>query len=703
MNMNEFFSQILNMSLTASVVILFVLGARFLLRRAQKIFSYALWAVVLFRLLCPVSVSAPVSLLELLNTPVAEAEGIVSTVTYIRADAGFREAQEPISPVSEVQEAVRPAEQTEPSVDVQEIAAHVWLAGVFLMGAYSLVQYGLLRRRLIGAICLRNNYYIADHIDTPFVMGILRPRIYLPSAIPTKERRFIIAHERHHIRRGDHILKLAAYAALCLHWFNPLVWIAFIQAGKDMEMSCDEAVIRKLGPHIRADYSASLLRLATGRRIIAGAPLAFGEGDTKGRVINMVKWKKPRLWVTVLALVVCVAVLAACAMNPVEDETIPETQAPAAETTVPAETEGTVTEKSIAAVTGKNITTTIGVVTYGDLTLALPEGYSGRESDGDIILSNGAEDIGGITYWNAPEASFTWDDTRQWLQALGLPEAQEDPDVPIAYMGGSTLYGDMEAWFCNELEPEKLNVTHHFLIAGDIVYDVYYDMNHISSGEAEKFLKTMQLGGELVAPQDPSEEDSLAKCRAVLEMVQSGSYSIAAEKINAGTDALNSSSSMTYCRHNEDWLTIHTIPMDGTAAIHAYMYADGVYYSNEGQQGNEDQGVTWSEDEYPDEVRVPWLASFQWDEDTVAYIDTLSEDGEVSVMLRIDEPHPYGENNAEHYFVNFDFDAEGNFIRVHKQVNVFMDNAYTEYESIVSLDEQTVAAEIEKEYQRVIG
>ena len=713
MNVNEVFSQVLNMSLTASVVILFVLAARFLLRKAPKIFSYTLWAVVLFRLLCPVAFTSPVSLLELFHTPVDESQGIISTVTYIHVNVANSTQQGNVNPVPNIQKKVnnpQQEEQTLAEADRRTIAARIWLMGLLMMVTYSLVQYALLRRRLIGSVCLRKNYYLTDHIDTPFVMGIFRPRIYLPSDIPVRERCFIIAHERHHIRRGDNLIKLAAYAALCIHWFNPLVWVAFVLAGKDMEMSCDEAVIQKLGAHIRADYSATLLRLATGRRIIASTPLAFGEGDTKGRVKNMAKWKKPKLWVTVAALVLCLAVLAACAVNPEEDEAISNMEAPAAETTAPAETEATVLRKNITAVTGKTVTTNIEIVTYGELSLVLHEGYSGREEDGSVILSKGTEDIGGITYWNTPEIPLEMPGgIDEWVRALGLPEAQENQDVPIGYMMSNSAYGDVEAVFFNELEPEKLNVFHVFLIAEDIVYDVHYDLNNLSSDEAETFLKTIQLFGEPVAA-NPSEQDSLAKCRAVLEMVQSASYSIRAEKYNEGTEAVNDCSALIYDRHNEDWLSVTTIPMDAIVdgeqiehSKHAYMYVDGVNYSNEANgRLDENEDVIWAQSA-PVEVRVPWLATFQWNEETVAYIDTLSENGGTCVMLRIDEPYPYGEDNQEFYFVNFYFDAEGSFINVQKQVNLFMDNAYTEYESIVTLDSETVAAEINREYQRAIG
>ncbi|MHA5218766.1 M56 family metallopeptidase [Dysosmobacter sp. Phy] len=199
------------------------------------------------------------------------------------------------------------------------IATIVWLTGAAAMVLYGAVSLVRLRQRLVGAVPLERGVYLADHIDTPFVLGLFRPKIYLPSALPEGERGYILLHERNHIRRLDHAVKLLAFLALCIHWFNPLVWLMFVLLGRDMEMSCDEAVMRKLGEAVRADYSASLLRLATGRKIIAGAPLAFGEGDTRDRVVNVLKWKRPRLWAVLAGAVVCAAVIAACAVNPGED------------------------------------------------------------------------------------------------------------------------------------------------------------------------------------------------------------------------------------------------------------------------------------------------------------------------------------------------------------------------------------------------
>ena len=303
------FSKVLNMSLAGSVVILVVMVVRMLLKKAPKVYSYALWSVVLFRLLCPVSLSAPVSVLEISKPEVSVSQGITSTLTYIPAP------EPAVIPESTRPEAdVMPAPEKKP--EPMEIAGYIWMSGMVVMAGYSLTVCFKLRRDLSEAVLFRKNIYLTDHVGVPFVLGLFRPRIYLPAGIPAEERRYIIAHERCHIHRGDHVIKWAAYFALCLHWFNPLVWLAFLLAGKDMEMSCDEAVIRKLGSHIRADYSASLLRLSTGRKAIGGTPLSFGEGDPKGRIRNMARWKKPKQWISIVCLLLCAVILVFCGMNP---------------------------------------------------------------------------------------------------------------------------------------------------------------------------------------------------------------------------------------------------------------------------------------------------------------------------------------------------------------------------------------------------
>ena len=334
--MHELFPTICNMSLTASVVIVAVLLVRLLLRRAPKVFSYALWAVVLFRLLCPVSITSAVSLMGAVGAPVQERTQRTSAVEYVPADIVRSSGTPTVTTLpQETLPAINsPAESTVPAaVTAPEPAAALplsgpmvvltgaWLAGMALLLAYSAVSMLRLRRRLVGAVLLEDNIYLADHIPSPFVMGLLRPKIYLPSTLKETERGYILRHEQYHIRRRDYLVKFLAFLALCVHWFNPLVWVAFVLAGKDMEMSCDEAVVKELGEDIRADYSASLLSLATGHRIVAGMPLAFGEGDTGGRIRNLLKWKRPRPWVIAVCAVVCVGLIVLCAVNPKGNDT----------------------------------------------------------------------------------------------------------------------------------------------------------------------------------------------------------------------------------------------------------------------------------------------------------------------------------------------------------------------------------------------
>lgn len=319
----ELFPGILNMSLAASVIIGAVLLARLLLKRAPKGFSYVLWWVVLFRLLCPISISAGISLLGVTQAPAREATRYTTAVEYVRpapvsggeAELLPQNQEEPESQLPVMED----TEPSNPSFGAAAIVAVVWLLGGAAMAGYGLWSYRKVRRSLVGALRLRDNIYLADHIPSPFVMGLLRPRIYLPSGLGGQEQEYIICHEQYHIRRKDHMVKVLFFLALCLHWFNPLVWLAFCLMGRDMEMSCDEAVVKSLGGDIRAEYSASLLSLATGHKIIAGTPLAFGEGDAKGRIRNLARWKRPKRWAAALAALVCVSVAAACVANPKEE------------------------------------------------------------------------------------------------------------------------------------------------------------------------------------------------------------------------------------------------------------------------------------------------------------------------------------------------------------------------------------------------
>ena len=698
--MSNLFSQVLNMSMTGSVVILLVMLARLILKRAPKVFSYALWSVVLFRLLCPVAFTAPVSVLNALEPEVQEASESTSVIYFIPAEVN--QNPEFTFVPAENQSGTEPVQAGESEYtrfDLMTVASYVWITGFGIMILYSILQYIRLRGKLVGAIVYSGNVYRADYIDTPFVIGIFSPKIYLPSDVPMNERKYIIAHERHHIRRCDHIIKLLAYFALCIHWFNPLVWAAFILAGKDMEMSCDEAVIRKMGSQIRADYSASLLRLATHKKIIAGMPLAYGEGDTKGRVMNMAKWKKPRLWVSLICLLLCITILVACAVNPVDEEYSDEQQTEQLPIVDSVELE--------PVVDGSMIITDTELVQYGTLKMLLPSGFAAREQDGAVVLMKDSVDVGGITCWSHP--GFEPDDMIEWIKALGIPELQEDYEVPIGYMAGGSSHGDLEIEIFWDDNPDALNTEHRFFIDGNIVYDVWFDQNLISDGIAERFLKTVAINAEPVVATEPGEQEAFTKCRAVLDAVQKGSCHILIDE-PSNDDTRSHWSISNYYQDNGNWLLIKDIDpekeniVDGEqySVRMANMVVNDVRYSNEGNWSKAYTDIEWREDDltFDDSVK-PWLASFQWD-DSVAYMDTLTDEDGECVMLRVDEKYQDSNEYDPHYFVNFKFDSDGNFVNAKLQVNLFRDNELSITESIVSLDAEEINAEIQKEYQDAI-
>ena len=317
------FLQLLNMSITASYVILAVLLARLLLRRLPKRYSYALWAVVAFRLLCPVSIS---SLLSIFNIGVFDMTAATqgAELVYIPGNIGMM--REPsvsvgIPPlnafISESLPTPAPAASVNPLQIWQFAGTFVWVLGILALLVYAAISLAKLRRQVRGAVRMAGtaDVFECDGVRSPFVLGFFRPRIYLPFRLTEAERAHVLAHERVHLRRGDHIVKPLAFLLTAVYWFNPLVWAAYICMCADMEMRCDEAVLSALPEGRRADYSMSLLALGTGRHFAAASPLAFGETGVKRRVKNALSFQKPAVWLAALAAALCIFVAVACGTN----------------------------------------------------------------------------------------------------------------------------------------------------------------------------------------------------------------------------------------------------------------------------------------------------------------------------------------------------------------------------------------------------
>lgn len=295
--LDRIFFALLRLDLAAMFAVLLVLGARLIFKNAPKRIAYALWGIVLLRLLIPFSVESRYYIAP-------DARELIPVDIVVASDAG-----------ADVQPGELPT-QAAKKPDVKRIILTacelVWLGGIGVFAAVDIARLAKLRAAVRDA---KTDGCIVEsaNIKTAFVLGIFRPKICIPSGLSPDERRMITEHELTHLKRGDHIIRAVAYTALVLHWYNPAIWLAFTLAMRDMEMACDEAVIRRLGD-IREEYGSALLRLASGERMPASPP-AFGDGELKERIVNLMKHKKPSLFTSLAAVVTAALILTACTLT----------------------------------------------------------------------------------------------------------------------------------------------------------------------------------------------------------------------------------------------------------------------------------------------------------------------------------------------------------------------------------------------------
>ncbi len=316
--MIDLFIAILNMSLKASYVILIVMLIRLLLKKAPKFISYAIWSVVAFRLLIPFSFESILSILpKSMNT-----NPIPQDIVYQKAP----QINSEIETVNNIVNQSLPAPSTVASVNPMQvfilICSCIWMLGIVALLIYSLVSVIRLQGQLKEAQLLEDNIFEANNLITPFVLGVIKPKIYLPAGLNPEERVYIIMHEQTHIRRADHVIKIIAFIILSIHWFNPLVWIAFVLMSRDMELSCDEHVLKEMKEDVKKPYASSLLSLAMGGHMINGSPLAFGEGNVKARIKNVLKYKKPSFWMIVIPIIIVVFIGIGLGTNPKQKDPI---------------------------------------------------------------------------------------------------------------------------------------------------------------------------------------------------------------------------------------------------------------------------------------------------------------------------------------------------------------------------------------------
>lgn len=313
--LQDLFVKVLNMSITGSYAILAVIIVRLLLRRAPKLFSYGLWSIVLFRLVCPVSFSSALSLFNFF--------GGWKNMEHIPADLDLMDKPQVDLGIASVSNAVNtslpaatPTASANPMQIMLFIYSVIWFTGIVILLCCGILSYLRLKRQISTAVLTENHVYECENIGSPFVIGILKPKIYLPPGLSASERSYILKHEQTHIKRFDHLLKPLAFLVLCIHWFNPLVWIGFLLMTRDMEMSCDESVLRAMGATIKKDYSNSLLNFAAGRKLIGGSPLAFGEHAVRDRIQNILNYRRPPTWIAVTAMSLLLVMSVGLVSNP---------------------------------------------------------------------------------------------------------------------------------------------------------------------------------------------------------------------------------------------------------------------------------------------------------------------------------------------------------------------------------------------------
>lgn len=312
--MAEIFQKALNMSIAAGWLILAVIALRLLLRRAPKRFRLLLWAVVGLRLALPWSIESALSLIPSAQTL---PEGIMLERAPV-LDTGISALNGAINPGFTAAFTPELGASANPLQVLLPIAAAFWMLGAAAMLLWALVSWLRLRKRVREAVRLEGNVYECE-IASPFVLGLFRPRIYLPFSLENGERELVLAHERAHITAGDHIIKPLGWLLLAAHWYNPLVWLAYALFCRDIELACDERVVRGLSLSDRADYSQALLDLSRPRGGVRACPLAFGESSVKGRVKSVLSYKKPAFWLVLLAVVVCVGAAVCFLTDPKEE------------------------------------------------------------------------------------------------------------------------------------------------------------------------------------------------------------------------------------------------------------------------------------------------------------------------------------------------------------------------------------------------
>ena len=322
--MSEIFLKIINMSISASYAMLAVLLLRLILKKAPKCIAVVLWGIVAVRLVCPLSIESVLSLIP--TSEVVSPDIMMDTTPEI--NTGIPIINQVINPVISGSFSADPGTSANPLQFWIPTLAVIWIVGMPVLLIYTVISYAKVKHKIGTAVLYKDNIYQSENVVSPFVLGIMKPKIYLPFNMSEKDMEHVLAHEMAHIRRKDYLWKPLGFLLLTLHWFNPLMWLGYVLLCRDIELACDEKVIKELDHGARADYSQALLTCSVNRRMIAACPLAFGEVGVKDRVRSVLNYKKPAFWIIIAAIAACIAVALCFLTNPPKDSSVPSADIP---------------------------------------------------------------------------------------------------------------------------------------------------------------------------------------------------------------------------------------------------------------------------------------------------------------------------------------------------------------------------------------
>lgn len=725
--MKALFFNMLNASFYGSVVILAVLLLRLVLKKAPRAVICLLWLLVGIRLVLPFSIESSLSLQP-------AAEDIAQIRQEVVADDPNKELLPTVSP-DQTQDIHIPAipqqpaelpedvqivvsddavsevvvtEKPERVVDHGAVAAWVWAAGIAGLLAYSTWSYWRLRRQVREAVRQADGSWECPGLDTAFVLGLFRPRIYLPGGLSDRDRELILAHEGSHIARKDHWIKPIGYLILMLHWFNPLVWLAYVCLCWDIEMACDERVVKTMDVAARKDYSLALLNCSSRGIGIAACPVAFGEVGVKQRILGVLHYRKPGFWI-VTAAVVAVVFVAVCLMtdpadkseSPMDNETVNEQS----EELPPLDDETVIDQwdelpplelcrraleefksRKSGYVTWENTFGSNGVIqsrvtgeywfagenwlrrtdpnsassVYRPSYLGIGDWvYRGSGDEVEEWFAVGDEGAAGLQPWIF---SLEWDEEKislisdEWVEDERqiILEVQE---APPSVVDGSVTQYQVSFWF--DREGRFTGTTHAYLEPGGEVDTIVVSVMNIPKTTNQD---PEQVLAEAMEPLLRQQEREVARCRDTLAAIRElDAYHIVQQDYYGGS-ILNSVTVTNYWRSGEDWMyVVQNRDVDNGHIVYR-LKKDGVEYQQELYDTLTDnpQGWPWAVVDVPSDcMDGNWLEVFSWKDSMVEHVitDAAGDDGTVVKMTVKEDPSAFGKYCP--YEVRFWFESDG--------------------------------------------